>query len=122
MSADFGTDWDTSSDLGFTPVSGVDALKQAIIRSLKDADAGVDLGDWLNEDMDAAKAFELQRLISGQVALDERVDSATVTVRQLTMKELSIDIEVVPSIQGEPFKLTLKVTDLSVGLLTGVES
>ena len=118
MSTDYGTDWDTSSDLTFSPVSGVEALKQALMRSIQDADEGIDLFDWLNEDVGAPQAFDLQQSIKSQILRDERVDSATVAVTQPSLKELSIDIEVIPSTQDEPFALTLRVSALAVNLIS----
>jgi hypothetical protein len=118
MSTDYGIDCDTSSDLGFSPVKGTEALKQALLRSLQDGDAGIDLYDWLNEDMDETQVFDLQQSIASQLQKDERIDSVTVSVTQPSPASLAIDIDVIPSTQDEPFVLTLGVPDLTVPLLS----
>jgi len=116
---DYGTDVSTYPDLDdtFAPLSGIAVIAQAIARSLEDAQYGVDLRQWLNESLEAADVFHLQQTIESQCLRDERVQDVSVVVAQPTLYELRIAIDIEPSQQG-PFRLTLKVTALTVELLS----
>ena len=116
---DYGTDVSTYPDLDdtFASLSGIAVIAQAIARSLEDAQYGVDLRQWLNESLEAADVFHLQQTIESQCLRDERVQDVSVVVTQPLLYELRIAIDIEPSQLG-PFRLTLKVTALTVELLT----
>jgi hypothetical protein len=116
---DFGSDVSTYPDLDdtFAPLSSIAVIAQAIARSLEDAQYGVDLRQWLNESLESADVFPLQQTIESQCLRDERVQDVSVVVTQPTLYELRIAIDIEPSQQG-PFRLTLKVTALTVELLS----
>jgi hypothetical protein len=115
---DFGTDVSTYPDLDetFASLSGIAVIAQAIARSLEDAQYGVDLRQWLNESLEAAGVAHLQQTIESQCLRDERVQDVSVVVSQPLLHELRIAIDIEPSQLG-PFRLTLKVTALTVELL-----
>ena len=116
---DFGSDVSTYPDLddAFAPLSGIAVIAQAIARSLEDAQHGVDLRQWLNESLEAADVAHLQQTIESQCLKDERLQDASVVVSQPSLYELRIAIDVEPSQQG-PFRLVLKVTALTVEMLS----
>jgi hypothetical protein len=118
MLPEYGTDVSTYPDLDdtFAPLSGIRVIAQAMARSLEDAQYGVDLRQWLNESLEAADIAHLQQTIESQCLRDERVQDVSVVVAQPTLYELRIAIDIEPSQQG-PFRLTLKVTALTVELL-----
>ena len=119
MLPEYGTDVSTYPDLDdtFAPLSGIRVIAQAMARSLEDAQYGVDLRQWLNESLDAADVFHLQQTIESQCLRDERVQDISVVVAQPTLYELRIAIDIEPSQQG-PFRLTLKVSTLTVELFS----
>ena len=116
---DYGTDVSCLPDLDdtFTPLTGIAVIAQSIARSLEDAQYGVDLRQWLNESFEAAEVYHLQQTIESQCLRDERVQAASVSVVQPSLYELRIAIDVEPSQQG-PFRLVLKVTAVTVELLS----
>jgi hypothetical protein len=120
---DYGIDVSCLPDLDdtFTPLTGIAVIAQAIARSLEDAQYGVDLRQWLNESFEAADVFHLQQTIESQCLKDERVQDVSVVVTQPLLYELRISIDLEPSQQG-PFRLTLKVTALTVELLSAEPS
>jgi hypothetical protein len=119
FSIDYGTDVSTYPDLDdtFAPLSGIAVIAQAIARSLEDAQHGVDLRQWLNESLEAADIVHLQQTIESQCLKDERLQDASVVVSQPSLYELRIAIDVEPSQQG-PFRLVLKVTAITVEMLS----
>ena len=116
---DYGTDVSTYPDLDdtFAPLSGIAVIAQAIARSLEDARYGVDLRHWLNESLEEADVFHLQQTIEAQCLADERVQGVAVSVMQPSLYELRIAIDVEPAQQG-PFRLVLKVTSVTVEVLS----
>ena len=116
---DFGTDVSTYPDLDetFASLSGIAVIAQAIARSLEDAQHGVDLRQWLNESLEAADVAHLQQTIEAQCLRDERVQDVSVVASQPLLHELRIAIDIEPFQLG-PFRLTLKVTAVTVELLT----
>jgi len=116
---DFGSDVSTFPDLDetFALLSGIAVIAQAIARALEDARYGVDLRQWLNESLESADVFHLQQTIETQCLADERVQAVSVRVAQPSLYELRIAIDVEPSQQG-PFRLVLKVTALTIELLS----
>ena len=116
---DFGTDVSTFPDLddAFAPLTGIAVLAQSIARSLEDARYGVDLRQWLNESLEAADVYHLQQTIEAQCLADERLQGVSVSVAQPSLYELRIAIDVEPSQHG-PFRLVLKVTAVTVELLS----
>ena len=117
--ADYGTDVSTFPDLDdtFAQLSGPAVVAQHIARSLADSRYGVDLRQWLNDDFDAAKVFELEAAIEGQCLDDERVASATVTVTQPDMYSLQVTIQL-SLLTGQTFAMVLQVSQVSVELLS----
>ncbi len=116
---DFGTDVSTFPDLdeAFAPLTGIAVIAQSVARSLEDAGRGVDLRQWLNESLEDADVFHLQQTIEAQCLADERVQGVSVSVMQPSLYELRIAIDVEPAQQG-PFRLVLKVTSLTVEVLS----
>ena len=116
---EYGTDVSCLPDLDdtFTPLTGIAVIAQSIARSLEDARYGVDLRQWLNESLEAADVSHLLQTIESQCLKDERVQDASVVITQPSLHELRIAIDVEPSQQG-PFRLVLKVTTLTVELLS----
>lgn len=116
---DYGIDVSCLPDLDdtFAPLAGIAVIAQAIARSLEDAQYGVDLRQWLNESLEAANVFHLQQTIEAQCLKDERVQSATAVVSQLSLYQLQIAINVEP-MQSGPFRLVVNVTALTVELLS----
>jgi len=116
---DAGTDVSCLPDLDdtFTPLTGLAVIAQSIARSLEDARYGVDLRQWLNESLESADVFHLQQTIETQCLADERVQAVSVRVAQPSLYELRIAIDVSPSQRG-PFRLVLKVTAVTIELLS----
>jgi len=116
---DFGTDVSTFPDLddAFAPLTGIVVLAQSVARSLEDARYGVDLRHWLNESLEAADVYHLQQTIEAQCLADERLQGVSVSVAQPSLYELRVAIVVEPSQQG-PFRLVLKVTSVTVEVLS----
>ena len=118
---DFGSDVSTYPDLDatFSRLEGVNCLAQHVARSLEDSRRGLDLRQWLNDDLDDARRYQLQAAVEEQLLADERVASADVSVAS-SLHDLTLTIHLVAAEVG-PFRLVLQVTDLSVALLS-VES
>jgi hypothetical protein len=118
---DFGLDVSTYPDLDatFAQLSGVACLAQHVARYLEDSRRGLDLRQWLNDDFDAARQYQLQAAVEELLLADERVTSVDVSVAS-TLYALTLTIHLVATTAG-PFRLVLQVTDLSVALLS-VES
>jgi len=118
---DYGTDVSTFTcgdlDDSFAPLTGIAVLAQSIARSLEDARYGVDLRQWLNESLEAADVYHLQQTIEAQCLADERLQGVSVSVTQPSLYELRVAIVVEPSQQG-PFRLVLKVTSVTVEVLS----
>jgi hypothetical protein len=116
---DYGTDVSTFPDLdeAFAPLTGIAVIAQSVARSLEDAGRGVDLRQWLNESLEDADVFHLQQTIEAQCLADERVQGVSVSVSQPLLHELRIAIDVEPAQQG-PFRLVLKVTSITVEVLS----
>jgi hypothetical protein len=116
---DFGTDVSTFPDLddAFAPLTGIAVLSQSVARSLEDARYGVDLRHWLNESLEAADVYHLQQTIEAQCLADERLQGVSVSVAQPSLYELRVAIVVEPSQQG-PFRLVLRVTSVTVEVLS----
>ena len=125
--SDLGTDVFAVSDLdaSFRLVSGRQALAQAIARRLStrrgelavigdDPDYGLDVRDFLNDDVGAVGTFEIEAAVSAEVLKDERVASATVTA-QIVSGALLLAIGLVDG--DGPFRLTLAVSDVTVTIL-----
>ena len=115
---DYGTDWNTFPDLDFKPISGLEAVAQALVRRLMDSTEGIDLSDWLNDDVGPAQIYDLQQTVSAQCLADERVSGAEVTVTTPALLSLDIDIAVTPANGSRPFRLVLRVDQLSVKVLS----
>jgi hypothetical protein len=118
---DYGTDFLTEPDLSWTPTRGYLAIAQALVRSLQDAQEGVDLQDQLNDDTGVADLFALEQRIRTQCLADERLANASVTVTPSGLMAVQVDIEAVPADGSKPFKLVLSISNLTVTLLS-VES
>ena len=117
MATDYGTDFSSYPDLDWGKrIDGPDAVLQAIARSLEDAQLGVDLRDWLNAEFGPADIYNLEETIRSRCLVDERVESATVTVTRPTLFELRIAIFLL--LAEGPFRRILKVTELGVEILT----
>jgi len=116
---DYGPDVSTFPDLdeAFAPLTGIAVIAQSIARSLEDARYGVDLRHWLNESLEEADVFHLQQTIESQCLADERLQGVSVAVTQPSLYEMRIAIDVEPSQHG-PFRLVLKVTSITLELLT----
>ena len=115
---DYGTDFSTWPDLSFQPISGYQAIGEALYRSLSDGIEGIDLSDYLNDDIDAAGAYSLQQAVRSQALQDERIRAANVAVTQPDDMSLTIQIDVQPADGSVPFKLVLSINQLSVSLLS----
>jgi hypothetical protein len=114
---DYGTDWSTYPDLSFGNVSGLEALAQALLRSLEDAEKALDLRLWLNDDLDTARVAEMERAVAAQMLVDERVQDASCTASQPTDGVIELDIRIVPADGSVPLRLVVAITDVGLQLL-----
>lgn len=117
MNIDYGTDFDTSNGLTFTPISGLDVIGQCIVRMLSDARKGIDVREWLNEDLVGHDMQDMQQTIRSVCLRDERIASASATVTQVDRLQIKINLAITPSDGSKPFALVLAVTQLSVQVL-----
>lgn len=116
---DYGIDVSTFPDLDdtFAQLSGPPVVAQHVARSLADALYGVDLRQWLNDDFEPAKVFELQSAVESQCMADERIQSATAAVTQTTTHALAVTV-LIALLTGKTFAMVLKVSQVSVDLLS----
>jgi len=118
---DYGTDWSTfpGLDQAFAPLSGVQAVGQAVARSLLDERRGIDVRNSVNDDVTLTSLYNLQQAIVSQCLVDERLKKASAVITQTDLKSLSIDIDLQPSDGSPPFKLVITVPKLTVAILEG---
>lgn len=120
---DFGTDFVISKVPG--RISGINNLVKKIVRRLKcpngalywDPAYGLDVRQYLNISVTPAKIQEIKQAVKAQCELDERVQSAEVTVSNSQNNQLFIVIQITTQ-QGPNFNLVLSVSKLTVDLLS----
>lgn len=120
---DFGTDF----VIGKVPgkISGIQNLIKKIQQRLItptgslywDPAYGLDVRQYLNDSITPAKVQEIQSAIKRQCELDQRVLLAEVKVQAPNALTMDITVQIVPS-QGPTFTLVLKVSQLTIELLT----
>lgn len=121
---DFGTDLSATDDVtdDMAEVSGLTVVAQAIYRRLstpratlwRDPNYGLDLREYLSKAQTPAQIAAIPGQVRLEIQKDERVSSAVVTVREISLLSLVIDISVTTG-QG-PFKMTLTATQAAVAL------
>lgn len=119
---DFGTDFVVARSPG--KISGINNLVKKIIRRLKcpngalywDPAYGLDVRQYLNASVTPAKIQEIKQAVKTQCELDERVQSASVSVSNTANNQLFITVEITTQ-SGPDFVLILSVTKLTVDLL-----
>jgi len=116
---DYGTDFSTFPDLNFRPIVQQEALGEAVTRMLSDARAGVDLREWLNNDVSGSDAYDMAQTIQAQCVTDERIAGARATITQPDRLSLLVSLALTPA-DGvtPPFSLVLSISALSVSLLS----
>jgi hypothetical protein len=125
--ADLGTDVRCVDDLDptFRLVSGREGLAQALARRLStkrgelaligdDEDYGLDVREFVGEDVGPRATFELAAQVEAETLRDERVLSATATA---SFAGGVLTLSLALSDAAGPFRLTLAVTDVSVSVL-----
>lgn len=126
MSADLGSDLSGVADLdpSGAMVSGRSCLSQAIARRLTtprgrlidDANYGLDLRAFLNDDLSPADLGRIKALAEAECLKDERVRAATVTFT-LPASGVAVVTLVIQDGTG-PFNLVLSVNAVTVTVLT----
>lgn len=124
MSTDFGTDISTAPDLdeSFAPLTGQAAVAESLLRRFQTPrgslafhpDDGLDLTEYLHEGVDAAMLYGLKSAIETECLKDERVLEAQAS---LAHADESLDVAIDVESADGPFRLTLRVTELSVEML-----
>jgi hypothetical protein len=116
---DYGMDFSTYPDLDWNvPISGQEAVVQAAMRSLEDAQLGIDIQNWLNQSFTSADVYALQQAISSSIESDERVQSVAVSVEQPAGQDaLTITLVITLADGSVPFTRVLAVTALGVEVL-----
>jgi hypothetical protein len=116
----FAVNDDGEADLDpfFLVIDGVPATAEGCARRLLtpngalpwDVDAGFDVGQWINADLDRAAALPIQSSAEVELLKDERVLEADVTV-QIAARGLSVAVDAVGA-EG-PFSLVVDATGLA---------
>ena len=109
-------------DPNFAEVSGRACLAQALARRLitprlgliDDPDYGLDVRDWLNDDVTPAEIAKIGRLVEAELLKDERVVRAAASVTFVT-GVLTITASITDG--AGTFRLVLAVSELSAKLL-----
>lgn len=120
---DFGTDFVNAKSPG--KISGINNLVKKIVRRLKcpngalywDTAYGLDLRQYLNASVTTQKIQEIRQAVKTQCELDERVQTASVTVSNTANNQLFITIEITTQ-SGPNFVFILSVTQLTIDLLS----
>lgn len=130
MNVDFGRDIRAVNDLdvSFSLVGGEENLGNALARRLSttrgylfrafggDPDYGLGLINWLNADFTAPTIAALETEIEAECRKDERVQDCNATVTH-TFGTQSILVELEVTTAEGPFRLVLKIGDLTVEIL-----
>lgn len=119
---DFGTDFVIAPSPG--RISGIKNLTKKIIQRLMsptgclvwDPAYGLDLRQYIGAAFTPSKFQEIKQAVKAQCELDERVQSAFVTVSNSPNLDLFITIQIVTQ-PGPTFSFILSVTKLTVDLL-----
>jgi phage baseplate assembly protein W len=106
-------------DPNWAEVSGRLGLGQALARRLvtthgsliDDPDYGLDVRDYINDDVSASDLFQLARKVEAELAKDERVSRSAV-VATFTDGKMSLVCTIWDG--GGPFKLTLDIADVGI--------
>ena len=125
---DYGGDILTFPDLDdtFTPINSVHAVLDALARRFvtrrgllwNHPDYGRDLRLYLNGSIDTGLLAQMKSDVEDQAMQDERVDTASASVKfSQSTKTATVSINVASS-QG-PFSLVLAVSALSVDIISG---
>lgn len=124
MEDSFGTDVDTFPDLDGTGrmISGPRVIMVMALRRLTtpygslryDPDFGLDLREYLNEDLDAVALLMLQSRIVMEVSKDERVLRCTARV---TLLDDVLRIRIGIATEQGPFEFTLSISDVTAQIL-----
>lgn len=128
MATDYGTDVSTFPDLdpSFTLISGPRVVIEAIARRLVTPrgtmpgrpNDGIDVRQWLNDSVDAGTLARMHGAIESEIAKDERVQRAAVSLAfDAASRTLRITINV--RLDDGPFDLVLSVDRVTLSLLAG---
>lgn len=123
---ELGVDSSTYPDLdeGFSTIAIEVMIAQICLRRLStkngslpgDLAFGLDLRDFLNTDLDAAKLGQLSASIEGQLLLDERIEAVEVAT---TVLGNALRVRIEGTTAAGPFSFTLLASQASVDLLEG---
>lgn len=124
---DYGLDVSTYPDLDptFGWTSGITTLAQALARRLEtpagslpyDPDYGLDLREYVADDLDDSDVLRLQSLIAAQAAQEERVLDANVTATQ-TLATQTLTLAIALRLADGTFALTIAIDDVSASVLS----
>lgn len=113
-------------DSSFSPVSDGRVLGEALGKRFTTRrgtmpfhdDFGMDVRDWLNEAMTQDQLFRLKAAMEAEAVKDERVLGADIRLA-FDSKQSSLTAKVEAQTSTGPYKLTLRVTDLTTELIQG---
>ncbi len=126
MATDYGTDVSALPDLdpSFAPRTGRAMVGEAVARRYStprgslpsDSDYGLDLREFVHEQLTTATATRLKASIEAEAEKDERVLSAS-AVTTFVESTNTLTVEITLQLADGPFKLVLTVTAVSVEVL-----
>ena len=120
----YGVDISAYPDLSFKRIEGRTNLLEAILRRfltprgglLYDETYGLDLRQYVQEELTNAIKYELEVLVIAECVKDERVKDATFTLEQLEAEKFRIHIGLIDD-NGTDYRLVLNINAVTVEVL-----
>lgn len=115
---DYGSDFSTYPDLDWgRSIYGAEAVVQAAMRAIEDAQIGTDIPLWLNNEMSPTDVHTLGERVKTAVVSDERVQACSVAAEDDGQDGISLTLTVALADGTTPFQKVLRVSQLGVEAL-----
>ncbi len=120
----YGVDISAYPDLNFRRIQGRENLLEAILRHfltprgglLYDETYGLDLKQYIQEELTPAVRYELQVLVIAECLKDERIRDATFRLEQTELEKFKIHIGLIDD-DGVEYRLVLDINAVTVEVL-----